>query len=130
MSSARAINLRAVWRKTGEHAAEQLARFVRLTVLAAVPSLLSLVEGGKFDTRTLLAFIAPFAEVTYRQVFPALGAAKVVSAPGATVDPAPAAAVGDFTPGDSMAGHTEIDTILLVLTFVGVLLLLLGVVLH
>ena len=127
MSNLTVEHLRTVWRHTREHAVEQLTRFARLTVLSAVPSVLNLLQGGRFDWRTLLAFIAPFAEVAYRQVFPALGASKVDTAPGATVDAVPP---GEFAAGDNMAGHTDVDTILLVLTFVGVLLLVLGVTLR
>lgn len=74
--------LRRAWRTSAEHLAEQVVRFVRLTLLSAVPSVVDLVRGGKFDKTTLLTFILPFAEVAYRQVFPALGAAKADSAPG------------------------------------------------
>lgn len=80
--------LRATWRKSTEHFIEQLKRFIRLTALSAIPSVSSLIAGGKFDTRTLYAFILPFAEAAYRQVFPALEAAAVDSAPGATIVPA------------------------------------------
>jgi len=79
--------LRATWRKSAEHAAEQVARFLRLTIMAAVPSVVDLIKGGKFDYITLLTFILPFAEVAYRQVFPALGAAKADSADGVTIVP-------------------------------------------
>lgn len=63
-------------------------RFTRLLVLAALPSLIDLLKGGKFDRATLFAFILPFAEVAYRQVFPALGAARADAAPGVTIVPA------------------------------------------
>ena len=53
-----------------DHMVQQVIRFVRLTVLAAVPSVVDLVRGGAFDWKTQLAFILPFAEVAYRQVFP------------------------------------------------------------
>ena len=80
-------NLRNTWRKSGEHLAEQLKRFVRLTVLAAIPAAGSLLFSKHFDTQTLLAFILPFAETAFRQVFPAMGAASVDSAPGVTIVP-------------------------------------------
>lgn len=79
--------LRATWRASAQHTAEQLKRFVRLTVLAAIPALSSLLAGGQFDRKTLLAFILPFAEVAFRQVFPALGAAGADQAPGVTIVP-------------------------------------------
>lgn len=79
--------LRATWRRSGEHFIEQLKRFFRLAVLAALPSLLDLLQGGKFDYKTLLAFIVPFLEVAYREVFPALGAAAADAAPGVTIVP-------------------------------------------
>lgn len=102
--------LRATWRRSAEHFAEQAKRFLRLTVLAALPSLLNLLQGGKFDTRTLVAFVVPFAEVAYRELFPALGAAAADTAPGVTIIPTevgadeqstedpPAAAPPDPTP--------------------------------
>lgn len=81
--------LRATWRKSAQHTAEQLARFVRLTVMAAVPSVVDLIAKGPkhFDWYTLLMVIVPFGETAWRQVFPALGAAKVDEAPGATIVP-------------------------------------------
>jgi len=79
--------LRATWRKSGEHYAEQLKRFIRLTIIAAVPSLTNVIAGGHFDWKTLLAFILPFAEVAWRQMFPAMGAASADSAPGVTIVP-------------------------------------------
>jgi hypothetical protein len=82
VSETRVTALRKAWRKSAEHIAEQLIRFVRLTVLAAIPSVWDLAAGGHFDQKTLLAFILPFAEVAYRQAFPALGAAKADAAPG------------------------------------------------
>lgn len=94
-------NLRSTWRKSAEHAVEQLSRFIRLTVIAAIPSVVNLVSGGKFDWRTLLAFILPFAEVSYRQMFPALGAAAVDSAPGATIVPAEVAPTDTAAEGDA-----------------------------
>lgn len=82
-------NLRATWRKSAEHLAEQLARFLRILALGLpVPLVDLLLRGsGKFDWPTLLIVIAPLAETAWRQVFPALGAAKVDSAPGATIVP-------------------------------------------
>jgi hypothetical protein len=74
--------LRSTWRNSAEHLAEQLYRFIRLTILAAIPSISSVIFSQHFDWKTLLAFILPFAEVAFRQVFPALGAAKADSAPG------------------------------------------------
>lgn len=114
-------NLRATWRKTGEHAAEQLARFVRLFVLAGIPVVVDfLVKGsGHFDWETLLFALVPVGETVYRQVFPALGAAKADSAPGVTivpdqvgaqtVDVAVDPAVVQVAVGDSGAGGTGGD---------------------
>lgn len=79
--------LRATWRKSSEHLAEQVQRFIRLTIIAAIPSLSSLLAGGHFDYKTLLAFILPFAEVAFRQVWPALGAKRADSADGVTIVP-------------------------------------------
>ena len=93
--------LRSTWRRSAQHAFEQLSRFLRLTVLAAIPSVTNLISGGKFDWRTLLAFVLPFAEVAYRQVFPALGAAAVDAAPGATIV---AAEVAPDAPADPPEG--------------------------
>lgn len=96
-------NLRSTWRSSAEHGAEQVKRFLRLTVVAAIPAVVSAIVAATtahttFDWKTLLALIVPFAETAYRQVFPALGAAAVDSAPGVTIvpdqvastDPAPA----------------------------------------
>jgi hypothetical protein len=79
--------LTKTWRKSAEHLAAQIERFIILTVLAAIPSLSSLLLGGKFDWHTLLAFIGPFAYTAYRQVVPQMSAASVDSAPGATIVP-------------------------------------------
>lgn len=79
--------LRATWRSSAEHLAEQLKRFVRLTVLSALPALSSVIFAQHFDAKTLLAFIVPIAEVAFRQVWPALGAAGADSAPGVTIVP-------------------------------------------
>lgn len=87
--------LRSRWRKSAEHLAEQVTRFIRLTVLSAIPSLSSLLLGGSFDKKTLLAFILPFAEVAFRQVFPALGAKRADAAPGVTIVPAQVTDEGD-----------------------------------
>lgn len=74
--------LRSTWRKSAEHFAEQVWRFIRLTILAAIPSLASALFSKHFDWKTLLAFILPFAEVAFRQVWPALGAKRADEAPG------------------------------------------------
>ena len=113
--------LRSTWRKTAQHVIEQVARFVRLTILAAIPSIVNLISGGKFDWRTLLAFILPFAEVAYRQVFPALGAAAVDAAPGATIVPAEVGAPAST--GDGGYGLVE-----LLLYIAGLVLLVVGVI--
>jgi len=85
-------NLRATWRTSAEHGAEQVKRFLRLTVVSAVPAIVSAIVAAttahtSFDWKTLLALIVPFAETAYRQVFPALGAAAADSAPGVTIVP-------------------------------------------
>lgn len=80
--------LRKTWRRSAEHFAEQVKRFLRLTALAALPSLVSLLQGGQFDRRTLYAFIVPCVEVAYREMFPALGAAAAHTAPGVSIVPA------------------------------------------
>lgn len=80
--------LRTTWRRSTEHFAEQVKRFLRLTLLAAAPSLIDLLNGGQFDRKTLFAFVVPFAEAAYRQMFPALGAAAADVAPGVTIVPA------------------------------------------
>lgn len=66
-------------RSTAEHLGEQVTRFARLTALAAIPSVVNVVSGGHFDWKTLLAFILPFAEVAYRQVWPAVSPAALNS---------------------------------------------------
>lgn len=80
--------LRTTWRRSTEHFAEQVKRFIRLTALAAAPSVVELVKGGRFDRVTLLAFLVPVLEVAWRQMFPALGAAAADAAPGVTIVPA------------------------------------------
>lgn len=83
------IQLRKTWRKSAEHLAEQLARFMRLFLLGApVPIVDVIVKGtGHFDWETLLVALVPVGETAWRQVFPALGAAKVDQAPGVTIVP-------------------------------------------
>lgn len=88
MTAAAVPALRTTWRRSTEHFVEQIKRFLRLLVLAALPSVVNLIQGGRFDWRTLLAFVLPFAEVAYREVFPALGAAAADAAPGVTIVPA------------------------------------------
>lgn len=80
-------HLTSTWRKSAEHMAAQIRRFFILTLLAAIPSLSDLLSGGRFDMKTLFAFITPFAYVALRQVNPELGAAQVDSAPGVTIVP-------------------------------------------
>lgn len=118
--------LRSTWRRSAQHALEQAARFLRLTVLAAIPSITNLISGGRFDWRTLLAFILPFAEVAYRQVFPALGAAAVDAAPGATIVPAEVASADPTAPEGDAAGYGALEVLLIVL-LVLVILFLIGV---
>ena len=84
--------LRKTWRRSAEHFAEQVTRFVRLLVVSAIPVVVSAVSaatfsGSKFDPKTLLALLVPVFEVAYRQVFPALGAAAADAAPGVTIVP-------------------------------------------
>lgn len=80
--------LRSTWRKSGEHAAEQVKRFLRLFILSSIPALVSVLSSGShFDRKTLLAILVPIGEAAYRQVFPALGAAAADSAPGVTIVP-------------------------------------------
>jgi hypothetical protein len=120
--------LQATWRASTEHFIEQVQRFVRLTVVSAIPALVSAitaatVKGDHFDWRTLLALVVPFAETAYRQVFPALGAAKVDTAPGATIVPAE---VGVTTAprkrAHKAAGFSLVEA--LVAAFFGVLILI------
>lgn len=116
--------LRTTWRRSTEHFAEQVKRFIRLTALAAAPSLVDLIKGGRFDRVTLLAFLVPVFEVAWRQMFPALGAAAADAAPGVRIVPAqvglapvPAAPVDampdpmgedpGLLPIDSEAGHAD-----------------------
>lgn len=96
------------WRQSAEHLAEQVSRFVRLTVLAAIPSLWNLAAGGKFDSKTLLAFILPIAEVTFRQVFPALSAKNADSAPGVTIVPQQVGAAPDKVPPHLLPDPIEV----------------------
>lgn len=80
-------DLRATWRKSGTHVREQVIRFLRLTFIAAQPTLLPFLFAGKFDKTTLLAFLVPVLEVAYRQFFPALGAKAADDTPGVTIVP-------------------------------------------
>lgn len=79
--------LREAWRKDPVHIREQVQRFFRLAVAAAMPTLLPFLTTGKFNKVTLLAFIVPVAETAYRQMYPALGAKGVDDAQGATIVP-------------------------------------------
>jgi len=79
--------LRKTWRKSAEHFAEQLYRFIRLALFASVIPVTDwfvqvVLRDHKFDWMTLLTAVVPVLETSYRQVYPALGAAKVDSAPG------------------------------------------------
>ena len=74
--------LRRTWRRSAQHLIEQAWRFVRLTALASIPSVVDLINGGKFDTKTLLTFLLPFAEVAWRQMHPSLTASRADAAPG------------------------------------------------
>lgn len=79
--------LRSTWRKSAQHAAEQVKRFLRIFLFSAVPVVADLIVkgAGHFDWATLLFAIVPVGETAYRQVFPALGAAAVDEAPGAAI---------------------------------------------
>lgn len=80
--------LRATWRKSEQHLTEQAFRFGRLFLASALPVVVSLVASGThYDRKTLLALLVPVFETAYRQVFPALGAAKADDAPGMTIVP-------------------------------------------
>lgn len=103
-------NLRATWRKSAEHGAEQLARFGRLFVVSAVPALVSLIASGSdFDKKTLLALLVPVFETVYRQVFPALGAAKADAAPGVTIVPDQVGAQTVDVPVDNTVVQVAVD---------------------
>lgn len=96
--------LRATWRKTGEHAAEQGWRFLRLLVLASIVPVTDLIFAKTFSATTLLAVVVPIGEGLFRQKYPALGAAAADSAPGVTIVPdqigLPAALPDPQDPGD------------------------------
>lgn len=113
--------LRDTWRKSGQHAAEQAKRFLRLFILSAIPALTSLYMSGTthFDKKTLLALLVPIAETAYRQVFPALGAKGVDEADGVTIVPDQVGAQAvdtsvDETPDpsvDPQTGDTSVDNL-------------------
>lgn len=81
-------NLRNTWRKSAQHGAEQVKRFLRLFILSSLPVVVSLfANGSDFDKKTLLALLVPVFETAYRQVFPAMGAKGADDAPGMTIVP-------------------------------------------
>lgn len=82
------------------HYVQQFERFVRLTVVAAVPSVVDLLRGGNFDWKTLLAFILPFAEVAFREIYP--------TTPPAPVDP----------PADGEVGVAGVVVLLVILALI------------
>lgn len=86
MASTKVAALRKTWRGTREHYSEQVKRFLRIFAGTLVPQLLAL-DFHHVTRSALLALIAPAAEVTWRQLYPALGAAGVDTAPGATIVP-------------------------------------------
>lgn len=96
-------NLRATWRKSAEHKAAQVKRFVAALVGVVVVQIIADVSAGKnpldhfTDAKTAWYYLLPFALVAWRQVHPSMTASQVDSAPGATIVPTQVAAPGDAT---------------------------------
>lgn len=86
-------DLRKTWRKSAEHKAAQIKRFV--SAMAAV--LMANITGDLVahkdplthftDLRTAWYYLIPFAYVAWRQVHPAMTASQADSAPGVTIVP-------------------------------------------
>jgi hypothetical protein len=111
--------LRQTWRRSADHFREQIVRFLRLSVAAAMPTLLPFLMGGHFDKKTLLAFLVPVLECAYRQIFPSLGAAAADNAPGMTIvpdqvglpaDPAPVPDEAPVAEDAPVEGDPDLDT--------------------
>lgn len=94
-------DLKTTWRKEAVHTAEQVSRFLRLTLLAALPTLIPFLMGDDFDWKTTIAFILPFAEVAYRQMNPSLSAKAADDAQGVTIVPSQVGVATVDVPVDS-----------------------------
>lgn len=84
-------NTRAAWQASAEQKAMQLYRFLRVFVLAVATQVITQIvaRGGVSDLtrQAVIALIVAAAETVWRQMRPALTAAAVDSAPGATLVP-------------------------------------------
>jgi hypothetical protein len=99
--------LRNTWRKSAEHGAEQVKRFLRIFAFSAVTPLLDLIlKGSHFDKATLVVLLVPVAETAFRQAFPALGAQSADSAPGMTIVPDQVAAAAPVDNAASVDNNT------------------------
>lgn len=129
-------NLRSTWRKSAEHKAAQVKRFVSALAAVVLAQVLSDVAAGKtpfttvHDLRSAWFYLLPVVLVAWRQLHPALTATQVDSAPGATIVPAevdpvdPAIGVGKDDPA---TGYGVVE-VLLIVVLVLVILAVAGVI--
>lgn len=93
-------DLRRQWRKSAEHKAAQIKRFVYAMGAVVASNVMGDVMAHKdplahfTDTRTAWYYLIPFAYIAWKQVHPSMSASEADSAPGVTIVPdevAPAA---------------------------------------
>lgn len=116
--------LRATWRKSAEHKAAQLKRFLLVLGGVLIAQIVPEVLAGKdplvhfTDARTAWFYLLPFAAVAWRQLHPAMTASQADQAPGVTIvpdqvglpaDPVPPVLVEVPMPPDPFAPHQSVE---------------------
>ena len=114
--STHVVALRSTWRSTAEHYKAQAFRFVRIFLGVAVSQALASLATGtsplsSFDRKAVVAFLVPIAEVTWRQLHPALTASEVDTAPGATIVPSEVGLPGPAPTADVTVGAKPAVTV-------------------
>lgn len=85
--------LRATWRRSAEHKAAQIKRFVYAMAAVVSANVVGDIETHKnplahfTDLRTAWYYLIPFAYIAWKQVHPSMSASEADSAPGVTIVP-------------------------------------------
>lgn len=105
--------LRKTWRKSREHYQAQVIRFLSLLGgLLAAQAVNDIQHHHRIfseitDANSLFTYLVPVGYVAWRQVHPALTAAQVDSAPGATIVPEQVGVVNDGLPVEPTPVQTD-----------------------
>src|SRR4051794_21315439 len=108
--------LRDTWRKSAEHKAAQIKRFISALVAVLTLQLVGDVTAHKnplehfTDATTAWYYLIPLAYVAWRQIHPSMTASEIDSAPGATIVPEQVGAASDVIVTTGPPSSTGVDS--------------------